>query len=108
MPGNKGNRSQIKPTKAEALLIERFLRGGCVRTPNPARRKAVSKAKRRKYKKGYEIRFVTRTATELRRLQKLLAEAGLKFGKPYRKARQIIQPVYGRQSVERFRLLLAI
>jgi hypothetical protein len=95
-------REQIDPTSAERALSEWFSHGGCIRVPNTDLRTAKSKAKRRKYKKGYEIRFVARTPADLDRLRMLLAEAGMKAAKPYRKGRQIVQPVYGKKLLERF------
>lgn len=51
------------------------------------------------YKKGYELRIVVRTQEELRQVRRLLNEAGISPGKPFRKAQQWVQPVYGREAV---------
>lgn len=71
---------------------------GCVRIVDFERRKAEGQ----KYKKGYEVRLVASSLDELRQIQELLIEAGLSFGRPYLKARRIVQPIYGRANFERF------
>lgn len=79
-------------------LRELFQRNGCVRMPNPERIKALGW---NKYKKGYEVRLALRES-ELEHVRRLLQQAGFKPGKPYRKSRQVIQPVYGKEAVEWF------
>lgn len=71
---------------------------GYIRWPNPKRRSQEGQ----KYKKGYEIRFVAKTQKELSEMRKILKNAGFKLGEPFKKANQIVQPIYGRQAVERF------
>ena len=93
-------RSNMKPPikEAAAELAASFEQNGSYRAPNQKRRKRDGQA----YKKGYEIRLTAGSASDLRRLRALLREVGLSPGKPYRKARRIILPLYGRDAVERF------
>lgn len=51
------------------------------------------------YKKGYELRIVVKTQDDLKKLRRLLLEAGIQPGKAYRKAQQWVVPVYGKQAV---------
>jgi hypothetical protein len=83
-------------------LARLFHRNGYVRRPNRARRKAAP----RDYKKGYEVRLVANSNAELRSIRRLLRAAGFKPGRPFRKARQWRQPLYGRQVVAAFLELL--
>jgi len=81
------------------LLLRYFFKWkGHVRWPNPKRRRQDGQ----KYKKGYEIRLVVKTREELRQMRQQLRRAGFKLGKPFKKAKQIVQPIYGKQAVERF------
>lgn len=75
-----------------------FDRNGVLRTPNLARRAASP----RSYKKGYELRFIATSKAELKRIQRLLREAGFPVATPFEKVNRLIQPVYGRDHVERF------
>jgi hypothetical protein len=77
-------------------LAAAYQRNGCCRVPNPKRRQLENQA----YKKGYEVRFSAGSDAELRRLRAMLRAVGFKPGKPYRKARRFIQPIYGRAAVE--------
>lgn len=51
------------------------------------------------YKKGYELRIVVKTQDDLKTVRRLLLDAGIQPGKPYRKAKQWVVPVYGKQAV---------
>lgn len=51
------------------------------------------------YKKGYELRIVVKTQDDLKKVRRLLLDAGIKPGKAYRKAQQWVQPVYGKPAV---------
>jgi len=75
-----------------------FVANGCVRIADSASRNAEGQ----KYKKGYEVRLVATSLDELFDIQGLLVEAGISFGRPYVKARRIVQPIYGRDNVKRF------
>jgi hypothetical protein len=82
----------------EELLGQYFRRNGYVRVVNEKRRQEQGQ----KYKKGYEVRLVTRNEQELAEIRHLLEQRGLKAGKPFRKHAQIVQPVYGKGAVEWF------
>jgi hypothetical protein len=88
---------EMSATVAEQLAAF-FHRNGYVRRLNPARR---AKLKRR-YHKGDEVRLVAESVAELRAIRRLLRAAGFKPGRPFAKARQWRQPVYGRAAVTRF------
>jgi len=81
------------------LLRLAFHRNGYVRVANLARRKELGAMV---YKKGYEVRIIVTTEAELSPLQDLVRRAGFKPGKPFRKAHQWAQPVYGKAAVEWF------
>jgi hypothetical protein len=87
----------------EAILIQFFQRNGYVRCKDPLRYREDGY---RRYKKGYEVRLVARTEGELAYIRRLLIEAGFEPGRPFRKARQLTQPIYGRAAVERFLALI--
>jgi hypothetical protein len=79
-------------------LADYFERNGYLRYPNPDRREKES----RTYKKGYEVRLVAYSRQELTHIRRLLKAAGLPAGKPFAKVGRWVQPVYGREPVERF------
>lgn len=79
-------------------LRDYFDRNGYVRTPNRDRREKES----RTYKKGYEVRLVAFTREELTHIRRLLKAAGIPGGKAFSKAGRWVQPIYGRERVERF------
>ena len=79
-------------------LAAYFHRNGYVRRINPVRKKV----KGRLYKKGAEVRLVADSAAELAEIRRLLKEAGFKRARPFTKARQWRQPVYGVAEVARF------
>jgi hypothetical protein len=51
------------------------------------------------YKKGYELRIVVKTQDDLKKLRRLLLDAGIQPGKAFRKAQQWVVPVYGKAPV---------
>jgi hypothetical protein len=69
---------------------------------SPARSFLRSKSGGQKYKKGYEVRLVAATRQELKQIRQLLIQIGFKPAKPFRKARRIAQPVYGKAAVKWF------
>jgi hypothetical protein len=85
-------------------LAEHFRRDGYIRWQNSRR----ASREGRDYHKGDELRLAARSQSELRRIRRLLREAGFKPGRPFVKGRQFRQPLYGRQSVVRFLRLLAV
>lgn len=80
------------------MLIAFFRRNGCVRLVDEERREKLGQ----KYKKGYEVRLTANSKEELETMRQLLAQSGLKPGKPYKKRRQFVQPVYGKAAVDWF------
>jgi hypothetical protein len=79
-----------------------FHRNGYIRRVDSVRRKK----KGRLYKKGAEVRFVARSRAELTEIRKLLKRAGFKLARPFAKARQWRQPVYGVAEVARLLSLI--
>lgn len=85
-------------TKVAAELAKRFRLNGYVRRPDPKLRAEAPDT----YKKGYEVRLVADSQVELREVRRLLRAAGFEPGRPFAKANQWRQPLYGRQAVTRF------
>ena len=90
------------PALAVAYLAAYFRRNGYVRLPNQDRRHAAS----RTYKKGYEVRLVANSETELAIIRHLLRAVGFEPGRAFVHASQWRQPVYGRQAVAHFLVLI--
>ncbi len=88
---------------AIARLADFFDRNGYVRQQN-AERLAVEGCG--SYKKGDEVRLVAESLAELAEIRRLLRSAGFKLGRAFRKANQYRQPVYGREQVARFLVLV--
>jgi hypothetical protein len=57
----------------------------------------------RKYKKGWEVRLVLRDEDEVAIVCSLLWRVGLSPGKPFRKSRRWVVPVYGEEAVRLIR-----
>ena len=91
----------IAPEVVERLG-ELFRRNGYVRSVVPVRRVEEG----RLYKKGAELRLVAESAAELAEIRRLLKRAGFKRARPFTKARQWRQPVYGVAEVARFLSLI--
>lgn len=72
-------------------------RNSCLRRPSSQRRKEGAEA----YKKGWELRIVVDSSSELAQVRRLLRTAGLTPAKAYRKRQKWVQPVYGREAVTR-------
>lgn len=90
----------VRPAAAHRRAVKAFLEGGCIRTPNEDRRSAEG---HHVYKKGWEVRFVVRSKSDVARLLCLLADAGLTAGSSYRRSPNTWAiPVYGREQVTRF------
>ena len=87
---------------AAAYLAAYFHRNGYLRLPNRDRRQAAS----RSYKKGYEVRLVANSETELATIRHLLRAVGFEPGRAFVHASQWRQPIYGRQAVARFLVLI--
>ena len=80
------------------LLRDVFRTNAHMRIPNRERREEEGSS----YKKGYEVRLVVTTLREAAQIRRSLKEVGLKGGKPFKKAKQWVQPVYGQAAVEYF------
>ncbi len=92
--------AEVVPSPAVVeQLAALFRRHGYVRWQNPERLSADGYMG---YKKGDEVRLVANTVAELRAIRRLLRQAGFTPGRPFAKARQWRQPVYGRAAVARF------
>lgn len=97
------NRAAGTADDAVTRLAELFRRNGYVRRLNAERRDAEGYWG---YKKGDEVRLVANSLAELAEIRQLLRAAGFKPGRPFRKARQYRQPLYGRAQVARFLALV--
>ncbi len=82
----------------EVVLKKLFLQRGFVRIADQER-----KLKDPKYKKGWEVRLMARTESELKQIQLWLIEVGFKPGKPFRQSSRLIQPIYGKDAFEWFK-----
>ena len=87
-------------SSAQRELVARFrASGGSIRQPKDERRAEGADV----YKKGWEVRFNVASKSDALAVQKVLARAGLRGGRPYQKTpNRWIQPLYGRDSVNRF------
>lgn len=97
---NVKNHNVKNMSSARKQLLEYFDKNGCVRCPDSNLRK---KAGCMNYKKGWEVRLTAKTDEELNLIGKLLNEVGLKKGKPFKKGKTSIQPIYGKQAVGWFK-----
>jgi len=79
-------------------LVQFFARNGYTRGPIDSRAEEGHQL----YKKGWEVRLVLHDKTELEEARRLLERAGLRPGKVFQKHQSWIQPIYGREAVERF------
>src|SRR2546427_9216150 len=84
--------------KPEVLLARLYQTSGYVRLSDEQRKRKDAQ----KYKKGSEVRFVVGTRGELEIVRGLLRQVGLKPGAPFQKHSRWVQPVYGREAVDRF------
>ncbi|MBI5851031.1 MAG: hypothetical protein HZB39_08375 [Planctomycetes bacterium] len=91
-------RAEDGPGPLPARLFEFFMRCSCVRQPKGERRTDEPAT----YKKGWEVRLVLDDLDELTEARRLLARMRLRPGRPYRKGRKWVQPIYGRRAVEAF------
>jgi len=85
------------------MLAHYYRRNGYVRVVNLARRDAEGS---QRYKKGYEVRLVARDPDELEHIRSLLDACGYPVARPFVKAKQWVQPIYGRQYAEKFQALV--
>lgn len=83
-------------------LAELFRRNGYIRSADPVRQLVDGQS----YKKGAEVRLVAESKAELAEIRRLLKRAGFKRSRPFAKARQWRQPIYGVAEVARFLRLI--
>jgi len=90
----------IELENPEQRLAWYFQRNGQVRWQDAERFK---KEGWKKYKKGSEIRLTALSAEELAEMRHVLEQTNFKLARPFRKTRyHYVQPIYGREAVERF------
>jgi hypothetical protein len=75
-----------------------FGRPGYVRVPNPARQESDG----RKYRKGWEVRLVAADEDQANRIADLARALGYRPGRIFRKHRQLVVPVYGKEAADAF------
>ena len=99
--GEREKNEEMKPSTEVAVqeLSRLFQRNGYVRLQNTHRYQSEGY---QQYKKGDEVRLIATSETELTMIQHLLAQTGFTFGRPFAKANQLRQPIYGREAVRRF------
>jgi hypothetical protein len=105
MAAKPRSRAKLKTALSAAQLArlrEFFQRNGYVRRQNADRVEPGG----REYKKGDEVRLVASSRVELAEIRRLLHGAGFKIGRPFAKAKQFRQPLYGRDQVVRFVALM--
>jgi len=84
---------------ATSSLRALFERGGYIRRPDLER---LDELGSQQYKKGFEVRLVLHTQTEVRQTKRWLKEVGLGSGNPFAKHTRIILPIYGQAAVDWF------
>ena len=89
----------ITEWQAVKKLGKFFRRNGYIRRLDAVRREEEG---HQLYKKGAEVRLVADTKGELAEIRRLLKRAGFKVARPFAKARQWRQPLYGVAAVARF------
>lgn len=80
-------------------LVGLFRRNGYVRPPAEKR---LAKPGTGEFRRGFEFRMTAENRAELMHIRRLLRQAGFKPGRPFEKANQYRQPVYGRKNLDRF------
>ncbi len=83
-------------------LAEMFAKNGCIRAPDPQRRKAEAG----EYHAGYEIRLVADDKQALKELRSMLASIKLKPGREFKKGKRLVVPIYGKEQVTQFTKLI--
>lgn len=86
----------------ESQLAEYFNRNGYFRIPD----QKLQRLKGEDYKKGYEVRLAADNKKELSEIKNLLIKTGLKPAKHFKKNNKYIQPIYGKEAVEKFQSLI--
>lgn len=89
--------TEMTKYRATKIMRELYLAKGCCRMYDEERRESESS---QKYKKGFEVRFVCAPG-ESKALIEALKVLGLRPGRKYKKVKQVVFPVYGREQVEK-------
>jgi hypothetical protein len=85
-------------TRRQSELAAAYRRNGVLRLPDQERRARKGPS----YHKGYEIRLVAFSRKELQRVRRLLREEGYPVSRAFAKVHRLVQPLYGKEVVERF------
>ncbi len=93
--------SKVTPTELSdrRRLARFFRRNAYCRRPDSTRQQKG----RRSYHKGWEVRLVLKDEDEVALVCALIRKVGFNPGRPFRKGRKWIVPVYGQEAVESFR-----
>jgi hypothetical protein len=91
--------NKLTEQSALNILKEMFLRNGYVRVKNEKKHEAFGS---KRYKKGYEIRFLPMDKAELELLQTAISSLNLHVSKTFIKHGRIVQPLYGKENVLKF------
>lgn len=83
---------KLSSQQASKILTGFFLRNGILRSKNELRHRIFGS---KKYKKGYEVRFVLKNQEEVDQVRAALIALEINVVKTFTKANQIVQPVYG-------------
>ena len=95
--------SELKETQLSRQFLEEiFQRNGYLRIRNPDKWKLSGSSN---YKKGFEIRFVSKNEDELQKIQASISSVGFKVCKPYLKGGHMVQPLYGKEITLQFQAL---
>lgn len=106
-PARKKHEEITGPAKmgtkdAMSVLKKFFNRNGYVRTRDEKKAEKLGNT----YKKGYEVRFVAMSASELATLRRAIKSMGFEPNRPYQKHSRWIQPLYGREITLRFAAMM--
>lgn len=88
-----------KKAKALNFLKEKFEAIGYLRHHDPEKYKTLGYDV---YKKGSEVRFVTRSEDELQAIREAISTLGYTVSKPFLKQGRKVQPIYGSQIASEF------
>ena len=90
---------KIQKPRALRILQEVFLRNGYLRMRDEKKAKSLGSH----YKKGYEVRLVSKDQSELQLLQTAIYSLDYKVNKAFLKNGRMIQPIYGKEFTMTFK-----
>jgi hypothetical protein len=91
---------EVKKTQTSRQFLEEiFLRNGYIKVRNPDKWELKGS---NNYKKGFEIRFVSKDEEELQKIQASISSIGFRVCKPYIKGSHMVQPLYGKEITLQF------